>query len=118
MNPAAIVAYIKGLLAKYDRAITVAFTYVYHLGLAWLVSWGLRHGFHFNTGYLGLSLLTFFGRLTLAEFAHSAQRGALQAHTEHTVKLFNMQKFLEDLSANASTEAEEKAADQPASAYL
>lgn len=41
----------------------------YHIGLtwatyaafSWIVSWGLRHGFHFGVGWLGLSVLALGG---------------------------------------------------------
>jgi hypothetical protein len=76
------------------KAGQLALLFVAHLGLAWLISWGLRHGFHLDTGYVGIAFLTFFGpgvlRLVVSEVSktHGAAKraGELAAEEAHMAK--------------------------------
>lgn len=42
-------------------AYKIGLTWLTYAAFAWIVSWGLRHGFHFGVSYLGLSVLLLGG---------------------------------------------------------
>jgi divalent metal cation (Fe/Co/Zn/Cd) transporter len=102
-TPSSVQVNPKHWLGVLVKAVQLGALYLIHLGLAWLISYGLRHGFHFDTGYVGLSFLTYFGSLAAMLISRDVSRahGKSKRAGELAADEAHMQAKLASLSSDS-----------------